>query len=66
MGEGPQGGGFTGADVAGDESGQAFLEGKGQPALDLLMTVSREEVGRGDRATERGLGEAEKVIESCQ
>jgi len=68
--KGAQGGGLTGADpstssgqAAGDESGQAFLEGKGEPTLDFLMAGGREEVGGGDGPAEGGLSEAVIIIE---
>jgi hypothetical protein len=37
LGKGTDGGGFAGADVAGEESREALLEGKGQAALDLAV-----------------------------
>ena len=39
MGEGAESRRLTGADVAGDESGEALLEGKREAALDFLMTA---------------------------
>jgi hypothetical protein len=61
--EGAQSGGFTGADVAGDESGETFLEGKGKATLDLLVTARGEEIGSRNRFAEGGGAEAVKVIE---
>lgn len=63
MDEGAQGSGFAGADIAGDEGGQSFLEGKGQPALNFLVSMSGEQVGGGEGAAERGLFEVVMVIE---
>jgi hypothetical protein len=37
--EGAEGGGLAGADVTGDEGGETLLEGKGQAALDFLVTA---------------------------
>ena len=34
---GQAGGGLAGADVAGDEGGEAMLDGEGQAGLDLLV-----------------------------
>jgi hypothetical protein len=42
VGEGTQSGGFAGADVASDESGEPLLESKGEAALDLLVTAGGE------------------------
>ena len=47
--EGGEGGGLAGADIAGDERREAFLEGKSEAALDFLMAVGGKEVGRGGR-----------------
>jgi len=44
VGEGAEGSGLAGADVAGDESGETLLEGKGQAALDLLVAARGKEV----------------------
>jgi hypothetical protein len=63
VGEGTEGGGLAGADVAGDESGETFLEGEGEAALDLLVATGGEEVRARDRLAERGGAEAVKVIE---
>ena len=64
MGKGAQGGGFAGADIAGDEGGQPFLEGKSQPTLNFLVAAGRKEVLGGDGATERGLFETIIIIEA--
>jgi hypothetical protein len=63
VGKGAQGGGFAGADVAGDEGRQAFLEGEGQAALDFAVTAGGVEVLAGDGTAERGLLEAIVVTE---
>jgi hypothetical protein len=44
VGKGTQGGRFAGADVAGDEGGEAFLESESEPALDFLVSVRRKEI----------------------
>ena len=64
LGEGADGGGFAGADVAGDESGETLLEGKGEAALDLAVAAGRDRGSGGDGLGERGGGEAVKVIEA--
>lgn len=63
MDESAQGGGFAGSDLAGDESGQTFLKGKGQAALDFLVASAGEEIGGGNGTAKRGLFEAIVVIE---
>jgi hypothetical protein len=63
LGEGADGGGFAGADVAGDESGETVLEGEGQAALDFTVTARGIEVLGGDRFGEGCVGEGVKVIE---
>lgn len=62
--EGTEGGGLAGADVAGDESGKALLEGKDETGLDFLVAARGEEVRARDGFAERGRGKAVKVIES--
>jgi hypothetical protein len=44
MGEGTESRRLAGADVAGDEGGEALVEGKREAALDFLMTTGGEEV----------------------
>jgi hypothetical protein len=70
--KGPKGGGFAGADVTGDEGGQALLKGEDQPALyrtvqygalDLAVAVGREQVFGGDGFGEGSLVKAIEVIE---
>ena len=39
VGEGAKGGGFAGADIAGDKSGETLLKGEGQTALNLLVAA---------------------------
>jgi hypothetical protein len=63
MGKGAQGGGLAGTDIASDEGGETFLQGKGETALDFLMSPRGEEVLGGDGTTERGLGEAVVFIQ---
>ena len=63
LGEGAGGGGFSGADVAGEEGGRAVLEGKGQAALSLAVAVRGVEVLGSDRLGERGLLKAIELIE---
>jgi hypothetical protein len=62
--EGAESGGLAGADVAGDESGKALLEGEGEAALDLLVAAGGEEVGAGDRLGEGRGSEAIEIIQS--
>jgi hypothetical protein len=64
MSKGAQGSRFAGADITGDESGQAFLQGKSQATLNFLVTVSREQVSGGDRSAEGGMLEAIIIIEA--
>jgi hypothetical protein len=64
LGEGADGGGFAGADVAGDESGETVLEGEGQAALDFTVTARGIEVLGGDRFGEGCVGEGVTVIEA--
>lgn len=61
--KGAQGGRFAGANVAGDQGRQAFLERKSQTALNFLMPSSGEEILGGNRAAEGGLTEAIILIE---
>jgi hypothetical protein len=61
--EGAQGGGFAGTDIAGDEGGQAFVQGEGEAGLEFLVGLSREEVLRGDGTREGGELEAIEIIE---
>ena len=63
LGKGTDGGGFAGADVAGEEGREALLEGKGQAALDLAVATGSVEVLAVDRFGERGGGQAEKVTQ---
>jgi hypothetical protein len=63
VGEGADGGGLAGADVPGDESGEALLEGEGEAALDFLVTARGEQVAAGDGLGERGRDEAVAVSE---
>jgi hypothetical protein len=63
VGEGADGGGLAGADIAGDESRDALLEGEGEAALDFLVTARGEQVAAGDGLGERSRGEAVAVIE---
>jgi hypothetical protein len=63
VGEGAQSGRLAGADVAGDEGRETFLEGKGKAALDLLVATRGKEVWARDGLGERGSAEAVKVIE---
>jgi len=63
LGKGADGGRFTGADVAGEEGGQALLEGKGQAALGLAMATGSVKVLAVDRFGEGGGGQAEKVTQ---
>jgi hypothetical protein len=46
--KGAHGSGLAGADVAGDEGGEAVLEGEGEASLNLLMGGRGEEVARGE------------------
>jgi hypothetical protein len=63
VGESAQSGGLASANVAGDESGETFLEGKGEAALDLLVAARREEIWAGYGLAERSGTEAIEVIE---
>ncbi len=64
MGKGTQGGRFAGADIAGDESGQTFLESKSQAALNFLVTASGKEVFGGNGTAKGSLIKAVIRIES--
>ena len=64
VGEGTQGCGLTGTDVAGDEGGEAFLQGEGEAALDFAVAAGGVEVFAGDGSGERGQAEAVEIIES--
>jgi hypothetical protein len=44
VGEGTQSGGFAGADVASDESGEPLLESKSEATLDFLVATGGKEV----------------------
>ena len=44
LGKGADGGGLAGADIAGEEGGETFLEGKGEAALDLAVAAGGKEV----------------------
>jgi hypothetical protein len=63
VGEGADGGGLAGADIAGNESREVLLEGEGEAALDFLVTARGEQVAAGDGLGERSRGEAVAVIE---
>jgi hypothetical protein len=63
VGKGTQGGGFSGTDVASDESGEALLKGEGEAALDFAMATGGIEVLAGDRLGEGSVAEAVEVIE---
>jgi hypothetical protein len=62
--EGAKSGRLAGADVAGDESRETFLESKGQASLDLQVTAGWEEICTRDGLAERGSTEAVEIIES--
>jgi hypothetical protein len=62
--EGADGRGFAGADVAGDEGGEALLKGESQAALDFAVAVRGIKVFAGNGTGERGVAEAVEVIES--
>ena len=44
VGEGAKSSRLAGADIAGDEGGKTFLEGKGEAALDLLVAARGKEI----------------------
>jgi len=64
VGKGAESGGLTSTDVAGDEGGEALLEGEGEAALDLAVTARRIKVLAGDGSGERGRVEAVEIIQS--
>ena len=64
VGKGAESGGLASADVAGDESGEAFLEGEREATLDFAVTARRVEVLAGDGLGEGGGVEAVEIIES--
>jgi hypothetical protein len=64
LSESTNGGGFTGADVAGDESGDALMKSKGEAALDLGVPPSREEVLGGDGFGKGGVLKAVELIQT--
>ena len=64
MGKGAEGSGLAGADVAGDEGGEAFLEGEGEASLDFAVAARGVKVLAGDGPGERGGIEAVEIIES--
>jgi hypothetical protein len=61
--KGANGGGFAGPDLAGDEGGQALLQGVGQAALNFLVPAGGEELVRRDGPAERGLTEVVVAVE---
>jgi len=64
VGKGPQGGGFAGADVAGDEGGEVFLQSEGQAALGFAVAAGGVEVFAGEGLGKGGVAETVEVIES--
>jgi hypothetical protein len=63
MDEGSESGRFAGTDIAGNQSGEAFRQSKGQTTLNFLMCTRGEKVIGGDRTTERSIGEIVVIIE---
>jgi hypothetical protein len=64
MGKGAESGRLASADIAGDESGEALLEGEREAALDFAVTARGVKVSTGDGPGERGRVEAVEIIES--
>ncbi len=64
LGEGPGGGRFAGAHIAGEEGGGAVLEGEGQATLGLAVSPGGIEVLGGDRLGKGGLLEAVELIQA--
>ncbi len=64
MSKGAEGSRFAGADIAGDESGEPFLEGKSETSQELTMSPRWEKVVAGDRFGERGETKAIEIIQS--
>jgi hypothetical protein len=63
LGKGTDGGRFSSPNIAGEEGRKALLEGKGQAALGLTVTMGSVEVLAVDRFGERGDGKAVKVTQ---
>lgn len=63
--KGAQSGGFAGTNIAGDQSGELFLEGESEPALDFLMAGGKEELLQGEVAAKRGLRKTIELIEKA-
>ena len=61
--KGAQSSGLTGTDVAGDESRETFLQGKGEATLDFTVVTRGEKVLAGDGFGEGSAVEAVEIIE---
>lgn len=64
LSKGTEGRGLAGAYVAGDEGGEAFVQGEGQAPLDLLVPTRGIEILGSDRLGEGRLFEAIELIQS--
>jgi hypothetical protein len=64
MGKSTQGSRFSGTDLAGDESGKAFLESESETSLDLAIAARREKITAGDGLCERRKLKAVEIIQS--
>jgi hypothetical protein len=63
MDKSPQSSRFSSSNIASDEGGLSFGEGKGEASLDFLVATRKEKVAGGDGAAEGGLGKVIVIIE---